>query len=75
MSASKPDLLVLHVLSAAHLAQLTERFTVRYAPTSAQRAASIAEHGAQFRAVLTVGAVGLTATEMDAMPQLTWIGS
>lgn len=75
MSASKPDLLVLHVLSPAHLAQLGECFSVHYATTTEQRAKTIATHGAVLRAVLTVGAIGLTAAEMDAMPQLGWIGS
>lgn len=75
MSALKPDLIVLHVLSAEHLAQLGEHFVVHYAPTPQQRQQAIAAHGAVARAVLTVGAIGLTAAEMDAMPQLTWIGS
>jgi len=75
MSAPKPDLIVLHVLSAEHLAQLGEHFDVHYAPTAQLRQQAIAAHGAQVRAVLTVGAVGLTAAEMDAMPQLSWVGS
>lgn len=75
MSAPKPDLIVLHVLSAEHLAQLGEHFAVHYAPTPLQRQQAIASHGAVARAVLTVGAVGLTAAEMDAMPQLSWVGS
>lgn len=75
MSATKPDLIVLHVLSAEHLAQLGEHFAVHYAPTAPQRQQAVETYGANVRAVLTVGAVGLTAAEMDAMPQLTWIGS
>ena len=75
MSASKPDLLVLHVLSAEHLTQLGEHFAVHYAPTAQQRQQAVAEHGRRLRAVLTIGAIGLTAAEIDAMPQLTWIGS
>lgn len=75
MSASKPDLLVLHVLSPAHLLQLEPYFAVHYAPSAQQRAQALATDGTRFRAVLTVGAVGLTAAEIDAMPQLGWIGS
>lgn len=75
MSAPKPDLIVLHVLSAEHLAQLEAHFAVHYAPTVQLRQQAIAAHGAVARAVLTVGAVGLTAAEMDAMPQLSWVGS
>lgn len=75
MSVSKHDLLVLHVLSPEHLAQLAEHFAVHYAPTAPERQQAVASLGAQLQAVLTVGAVGLTAAEIDAMPQLRWIGS
>lgn len=75
MSASKPELLVLHVLSPEHLAQLGQHFAVHYAPSAPERAQAVASMGARFHAVLTVGAVGLTAAEIDAMPQLGWIGS
>ncbi|WP_455555725.1 2-hydroxyacid dehydrogenase [Comamonas sp.] len=75
MSASKPELLVLHVLSPEHLVQLGQHFAVHYAPSAPERAQAIASMGARFHAVLTVGAVGLTAAEIDAMPQLGWIGS
>lgn len=75
MSASKPELLVLHVLSPEHLVQLGQHFAVHYAPSAPERAQAVASMGARFHAVLTVGAVGLTAAEIDAMPQLGWIGS
>jgi len=75
MVALLPSLLILHTLSDAHIQQLSQHFTVHYAPTLAQRQQAVQAHGAQVRAVLTVGAVGLTAAEIDAMPQLTWIGS
>lgn len=75
MSTSKPFLLVFHVLSPAHLVQLQAMFDVHYAPTPPLRAQAVAQHGSRVQAVLTVGALGLTAAEMDAMPQLRWIGS
>ncbi|WP_019451723.1 2-hydroxyacid dehydrogenase [Cupriavidus sp. BIS7] len=66
----KPALLVLNHLEPAHLALVAEHYAVRYAPTAAERAAEVATHGKTFRAVLTLGSIGLTAAEIDAMPAL-----
>src|SRR5450830_1838452 len=73
MNPTKPLLLALHFLSEEHRAQMGEMLQVIYAPSPAERAAAVAEHGAQVQVVLTVGAVGLTAAEMDRMPQLQLI--
>ena len=73
MNPTKPLLLALHFLSEEHRAQMGELLQVIYAPSPAERAAAVAEHGAQVQVVLTVGAVGLTAAEMDRMPQLQLI--
>lgn len=75
MSAARRVLLVLHVLSPEHLAQLGEHFEVLYAPDSAQCAHTIATHGTRIHAVLTVGAIGLSAAQMQAMPKLQWVGA
>lgn len=75
MSASKPLLLVLHVLSDAHLSQLAQSFDVLYAPDAARCAEALAAHGPRVQAVLTVGAIGLSAAQMQAMPQLRWVGA
>ncbi|WP_042418074.1 2-hydroxyacid dehydrogenase [Comamonas aquatica] len=75
MSASKPLLLVLHVLSDAHLSQLAQSFDVLYAPDAARCAEALATHGPRVQAVLTVGAIGLSAAQMQAMPQLRWVGA
>ena len=66
----KIPLLVLTTLSSAHQAELAAAYDMTYAPTSAQRAAAIATQGARFRAVLTLGVIGLTAEEMAVMPAL-----
>ncbi|QOT79945.1 2-hydroxyacid dehydrogenase [Cupriavidus basilensis] len=66
----KPLLLVLSHVSAQHLSWIAEQYEVRYAPDSAARAAQVQEAGARVRAVLTIGTVGLTAAEIDAMPAL-----
>ena len=75
MSVSKPVLLILHVLSDAHRAQLAECFEVIYAPDAAQSAQAIAQHGSGIQIVLTIGAIGLSAGQIDAMPALSVIGS
>ena len=75
MSALKPVLLVLHVLSEAHRDQLAQHFEVLYAPDAQQCAQAIAQHGAQVEVVLTIGAIGLSAAQMDAMPRLRLVGA
>ncbi|MDD0813107.1 2-hydroxyacid dehydrogenase [Curvibacter sp. HBC28] len=69
----KPLLLVLHGLTDGHRAQLAQSLDLIYAPTPAERAAAVAAHGARVQLVLTIGATGLTAAEMDAMPQLSLV--
>jgi lactate dehydrogenase-like 2-hydroxyacid dehydrogenase len=75
MSASLPVLLVLHVLSDEHITQLAQHFEVIYAPDAVQSAQALAEHGARIHTVLTVGAIGLSAAQMQAMPQLRMVGA
>ncbi|OWQ44426.1 hydroxyacid dehydrogenase [Roseateles noduli] len=53
-----------------HLSQLRARYDVVYAPTPEARAKAVAEHGVDIEIVLTIGAVGLRADEIDAMPKL-----
>ncbi|MDB5892494.1 MAG: hydroxyacid dehydrogenase [Rhodoferax sp.] len=66
----KPKLLVLIYLSDPHQALVGQHFDFIYAPDAALRAKHIAADGAAVRAVLTNGATGLTAAEVDAMPVL-----
>ena len=68
--AEKIPLLVLDTLSEAHLAQIGAVYDVTYAPTPAERAAAVAARGAEFRAVLTIGVIGVTVDELAAMPKL-----
>lgn len=66
----KIPLLILNSLSAAHQAQIADVYDVVYAATPETRAAAVAQHGARFRAVLTIGVVGITPEEVVAMPKL-----
>lgn len=63
-------LLLLVSLGDAFKARLREHFELIDAPTAALRAAAIAERGSTIELVLSNGATGLRAGEMDAMPAL-----
>jgi lactate dehydrogenase-like 2-hydroxyacid dehydrogenase len=69
----KIPLLVLNLQADEHLATLKHHFDVTYAIDRASRDAAVAAQGATFRAVLTHGGTGVTAAEIDAMPQLELI--
>ena len=70
---AKPILLVLNPMSEAARAQIARRYTLRYAPDDAARAAAIATGGAGIDAILTIGSIGLTAAEIDACPRLALV--
>jgi lactate dehydrogenase-like 2-hydroxyacid dehydrogenase len=69
----KIPLLVLNLQADEHLATLKHHFDVTYAIDRASRDTAVAAQGATFRAVLTNGGTGVTAAEIDAMPQLELI--
>lgn len=75
VSSTVPDgprrkLLLLMPMGEAHQAQIRHRYDVIYAPTADARAQAIATHGADIEIALTIGAVGLRADEIAAMPKL-----
>lgn len=61
---------MLYELPAEHRETLAARYDVRFATTPEARGTAIAGEGARFRAVLTIGSIGLTAGEIAAMPAL-----
>ncbi|MFP3563550.1 2-hydroxyacid dehydrogenase [Paraburkholderia sp. SIMBA_030] len=71
----KPSLLVLIHLNEASRASVEATFDAIYVPDSTQRAAAIAQRGDTVRAVLTNGTIGLTAAEIDRMPQLEFVSA
>ena len=73
MTLPRRRCLVLHRFSAEYLADIEARFDVIYAPDASMQAEAIATHGKDIDVVLTIGARGLTADEMDAMPRLAFI--
>ncbi|MGU3494660.1 2-hydroxyacid dehydrogenase [Xanthobacteraceae bacterium A53D] len=70
MAPASVNLLVLIPFPRHELARLEAVYTVTYAHDPKDRAEAIASKGPEFRAVLTHGTAGLTAAEMDAMPNL-----
>ncbi|MFC0269083.1 NAD(P)-dependent oxidoreductase [Kushneria aurantia] len=65
------DLLVVTALSRRHQARIAEAgFNVHMAEDAERRASVIAEYGERIRAVLTIGTIGFSAEEMDALPRL-----
>ncbi|SFQ25138.1 2-hydroxyacid dehydrogenase [Variovorax sp. 770b2] len=71
--STKIPLLVLNSLSSAHQAQIAAVYDATYAFDAVARAAAIAEHGKAFRAVLTIGVIGITPEEIAAMPAVELI--
>lgn len=68
-----PSLLILQRTEDEHLVQIRASYDTVYAPDAAQRAEAIDRHGATFQAVLTIGSIGLTAREIEAMPNLEFV--
>ena len=71
----KPLLLVLIHLTDDRKALIEPVFDILYAPDAARRKSSIETEGARIRAVLTNGAVGLTAAEIAALPALEFVSA
>lgn len=69
-TTARRKLLVLMPTAEEHLSQFRARYDVIYAPTAETRAKAVAEHGADIEIVLTIGAIGLRADEIAAMPRL-----
>jgi lactate dehydrogenase-like 2-hydroxyacid dehydrogenase len=69
----KPLLLVLNHNADADLARMAAHYEVLNAPDDTRRAEQIASRGGEIRAVLTIGTIGITTAEIDAMPALELI--
>ena len=68
--STRIPLLAATLLTPQHQAQIGALYELIYAPTLPERAQALAEQGARVRVVLTVGATGLSAAEMAALPAL-----
>ena len=68
--SQKIPLLVLVPLQTTYRDQVSQAYDMVYAPDKAARNEAIARDGARIRGVLTIGTIGLTDAEMQAMPKL-----
>jgi lactate dehydrogenase-like 2-hydroxyacid dehydrogenase len=75
LAHARIPLLMLSPLQDQYVKQVAGLYETVYAPLQDQKEAAIRDHGRRFQAVLTIGAIGLTAREMDAMPELRLIGA
>jgi D-3-phosphoglycerate dehydrogenase len=71
----KPRLLILIPLADHHVAEIAAAFEVVAAIGPAERTRMVESHGETIRAVLTNGTIGLTAAEMDRMPDLEFVSA
>ena len=73
MSGGKPDLLIINPVVPDARARFGEIATVHDGLDPASRAEILTRHGADIRAVLTIGTIGLRADEIARMPNLEMI--
>lgn len=75
LAHARIPLLMLSPLQDQYVKQVAGLYETVYAPLQHEKEAAIRDDGRRFQAVLTIGAIGLTAREMDAMPELRLIGA
>lgn len=75
MQPSPPLLIIMNPVTQADRDQIAQHFEVIFAPTPEQYAEAVAAHAARVEVVLTIGAIGLTAQQIDALPNLKMIYS
>jgi lactate dehydrogenase-like 2-hydroxyacid dehydrogenase len=75
MQPSPPLLIIMNPVTQADRDQIAQHFEVIFAPTPEQYADAVAAHAARVEVVLTIGAIGLTAQQIDALPNLKMIYS
>lgn len=70
---NRPTLLAVVQLTDAGREAMAEEFDLIYAPDAETHRAAVRERGGDIRIVLSNGATGLSAAEMDALPQLALV--
>ena len=71
----KPLLIIMNPVTQADRDQIARHFEVVFAPTPERYAQAVAEHAPRVEVVMTIGAIGLTAGQIDALPNLKLIYS
>lgn len=75
MQPSKPLLIIMNPVTQADRDQIAQHFEVIFAPTPEQYEQAVAEHAPRVDIVMTIGAIGLTAAQIDALPNLKLVYS
>ncbi|WP_343736825.1 2-hydroxyacid dehydrogenase [Achromobacter sp.] len=75
MSSPKPLLIIMNPVTQSDRDQIARHFEVIFTPTPEQYAQAIADHASRVEVVMTIGAIGLTAEQMDALPNLKLVYS
>lgn len=76
--ASRPVLLINTIVAEAHrqqIAQSLPSLELVYAPDPAAAQAALQQHAERVQVVLTIGSMGLSAAQMDALPALQLVCS
>lgn len=73
MPSSLPLLIIMNPVTQADRDQIAQHFEVIFAPTPEQYEQAVAEHAARVDIVMTIGAIGLNAQQIDALPNLKMI--
>lgn len=75
MQPLKPLLIIMNPVTQSDRDQIARHFEVIFAPTPEQYAQAVAEHGPRVDIVMTIGAIGLDAQQIDALPNLKMVYS
>jgi lactate dehydrogenase-like 2-hydroxyacid dehydrogenase len=75
MPSSLPLLVIMNPVTQADRDQISQHFDVIFAPTPERYAQAVSEHAARIDIVMTIGAIGMTAAQIDALPNLKMIYS
>lgn len=73
MPSSLPLLIIMNPVTQADRDQIAQHFEVIFAPTPEQYEQAVTEHAARVDIVMTIGAIGLNAQQIDALPNLKMI--
>lgn len=75
MPLPKPLLIIMNPVTQSDRDQIAGHFDVIFAPTPEQYAPAVADHAARVEVVMTIGAIGFTADQIDALPNLKMVYS
>lgn len=75
MPSAKPLLIIMNPVAEREREQIARHFEVIFAPTPQQYDEAVAQAAERVEVVMTIGAIGLTAAQIDALPKLKMVYS